>query len=70
MDTNIDLRLFSTKELYRMAHDARGNSTLLKKIPPTKRRKVMDDNMHLMSGMKFDHKWSSGRGADALPCDR
>lgn len=55
MDTNIDLRLFSTKELYRMAHDARGNSTLLKKIPPTKRRKVMDDNMHLMSGMKFDH---------------
>ena len=27
---NEDLRLFSTKELYRMAHDAKGNSTLFK----------------------------------------
>lgn len=48
-----DLRLFSTKELYRMAHDANGNSTLFKSVPIIKRRKVMDDNMHLMTGMTF-----------------
>lgn len=47
------LSLFSKKELWRMAHDARGNSYLLKTIPPIKRRKIMDDNMHLMNGMSF-----------------
>ena len=36
-----------------MAHDSRGNSSLLKLIPSTKRRKIMDDNMHLMNGMVF-----------------
>ena len=50
---NEDLRLFSTKELYRMAHDAKGNSTLFKSVPIIKRRKVMDDNMHLITGMTF-----------------
>lgn len=45
--------LFSKKELFRLAHDANGNSLLLKKIPYTKRKKLMDDNMHLMEGMRF-----------------
>ena len=36
-----------------MAHDAKGNSTLFKSVPIIKRRKVMDDNMHLMTGMTF-----------------
>lgn len=52
MDKN-DLSLFSKKELWKMAHDARGNSYLLKTIPKVKRRKIMDDNMHLMEGMPF-----------------
>ena len=52
MDEEI-LSLFSKKELWRMAHDARGNSILLKTIPAKHRRKIMDDNMHLMSGMVF-----------------
>lgn len=47
--------LFSKKELWRMAHDARGNSYLLKTIPQAKRRKIMDDNMHLMDGMSFSN---------------
>ena len=47
--------LFSKKELFRMAHDAKGNSNLLNAIPSTKRRKLMDDNMHLMSGMTFEN---------------
>lgn len=38
-----------------MAHDARGNSLLLKMIPERKRRKIMDDNMHLMEGMEFEN---------------
>lgn len=45
--------LFSKKELWRMAHDARGNSFLLSQIPIIKRKKMMDDNMHLMNGMSF-----------------
>lgn len=48
-----DLSLFSKKELFRLAHDAKGNSTLLKFVPATRRRKIMDDNMHLMKGMEF-----------------
>lgn len=47
--------LFSKKELFRLAHDARGNSNLLKLIPPVNRRKMMDDNMHLMKGMRFEN---------------
>lgn len=50
---NIESNLFSKKEMFRMAHDAQGNSILLKSIPKTKRRKIMDDNMHLMNGMEF-----------------
>lgn len=46
--------LFSKKELFRMAHDAKGYSASLKLIPPIKRRKLMDDNMHLMDGMVFE----------------
>lgn len=45
--------LFTKKELWKMAHDARGNSHFLKTIPATQRRKIMDDNMHLMTGMTF-----------------
>lgn len=51
----INLSLFSKKELYRLAHDAKGNSFLLKTLPPIKRRKLMDDNMHLMKGMRFQN---------------
>jgi hypothetical protein len=47
--------LFSTKELYRMAHNARGNSNLLRLIPEKNRRKIMDANMHLMQGMEFEN---------------
>lgn len=53
MDENTG-RLFSQRELFRMAHDANGNAYLLKSIPPAKRRKQMDDNMHLMAGMEFE----------------
>ncbi|MDE5811416.1 MAG: DUF4417 domain-containing protein [Muribaculaceae bacterium] len=47
--------LFSRKELFRLAHDANGNSLHIKSIPPVKRRKIMDDNMHLMEGMEFNN---------------
>lgn len=51
---NKNWSLFSTKELFRYAHDARGNSFRLRGIPVVKRRKIMDDNMHLMEGMSFE----------------
>lgn len=54
MDLN-SYNLFSKKELYRMAHDCNGNSYLIKSIPTTKRRKIVDDNMHLMNDMEFDN---------------
>lgn len=47
--------LFSKKELYRMAHDAKGNSNLLRLVPEKNRRKMMDANMHLMAGMEFEN---------------
>jgi hypothetical protein len=47
--------LFSRKELYRMAHDAKGNSNFLHLIPKKNRRKIMDANMHLMQGMEFEN---------------
>lgn len=52
-----NLSLFSKKELWKMAHNARGKSYLLKSMPATKRRKIMDDNMHLMSGMEFKNNY-------------
>lgn len=45
--------LFSRKDLYLMEHTADGRSTRVAAIPKRKRRKVMDDNMHLMEGMTF-----------------
>ena len=41
---NEDLRLFSTKELYRMAHDAKGNSTLFKSVPIIRDIQLMASN--------------------------
>lgn len=50
-----ELNLFSKKELFKMAHDAKGNSYLLKLMPPTERRKIIDANMHLIGGMSFQN---------------
>ena len=36
-----------------MSHDERGNSYYLKSLPEKKRRKIVDDNMHLIKGMEF-----------------
>jgi len=47
--------LFTTKELYQMAHNANGSSNIINKIPKPIRRKVLDANMHLMEGMDFEN---------------
>lgn len=55
MKDNEHWSLFSKKEMYRLAHDKYGRSFLQKEMPPIKRRKMMDDNMHLMRGMRFEN---------------
>jgi hypothetical protein len=46
---------FSEKEMYCMAHDSKGHSTFVEAIPKHYRRKFAYDNMHLMTGMKFEN---------------
>jgi hypothetical protein len=46
---------FSKKEMYCMAHDSNGHSTFVESIPRSIRRKVVYDNMHLMTGMEYEN---------------
>jgi len=55
MHSNI---LFSAREMYEMQHDPSGRSYRMKGIKETERRKLEQNNMHLMEGMRFDKRTS------------
>lgn len=49
----ININLFSRKELYEMEHNLDGSSRVVDSIPKKRRRKIIYENMHLLSGIDF-----------------
>lgn len=49
--------LFSSKELYLSDCFPNGRSAMIAEMAATQRRKIVYENMHLMSGMAFTPKW-------------